>query len=596
MADSGSTSDSQELAQAFESLFDLSSLPMLICDGRLVVRANPAAAGLLGIPSAGDMVGRAILDFVHADSQTSMAERLADASGKRTRVQPQIETYVREDGVALNGETIVAPVPWRQGAAVAVTVVDIADRRNAQKATLEAEHRYRSLFDISPDPVVVHDGDSVILANHSAQEFFGLKVQDMRGRSVLGYVHPDQRDRVVARIRTMLESGSRLPRFELTLILDDGRAVEAESSSAPFMLESRRVIMTVFRDVSERKRAERALRESEQRFRAIVEAAPLGMHLYELEGDVLRFTGANPAADRILGVDNSQFIGLPIEEAFPGLMDTEVPRRYGRIARDGGVWSTDQIDYAEGEIRGAFEVHAFRTVGTSMVAMFSDITDRLRSQAELQRLKNDLESAVSIQGVELERAQRDLDAVTTIASKTVEQRDPYTAGHQRRVGQLAVAIAVQLDKDEAYVERIRVAANLHDIGKISVPAEILSKPGALTPIEYELVKTHPESAAAILRSVDVGWPLADIVEQHHERVDGSGYPNGLLGEATLLEARILAVADVVEAMASHRPYRPSAGLDAALAEITQQRGSLYDPEVVDACLSVIAAGFEFEQP
>lgn len=593
MVEAGSQPGSDDFAAAFESLFDLSLVPMVIYDGQLIVRLNPAAARLFRIESPDAAVGREILDFVHPESLPRVQGRFAETLDQGVAM-PIIETFIRDDGTAFDAEATSTSVPWPGGVAVAMALQDVSEREKTRSAAKEAEHRYRTLFDLSPDPLVVHDGSKVLLANHSAKTLFGLSVEQMRGRSVLDFVHPGQRDRVVARIRTMLESGNRPPRFELTLVLSDGRSVEAETSSAPVTLDGNRVIITVFRDVSERRRADEALRASEQRFRAIVEASPLGMHLYHLDDDgVLRFTGANSAADRFLGVNNDRFIGLAIEEAFPGLSETDVPERYRRIAMEGGVWSTDQIDYEEGEIRGAFEVYAFRTEERSMVAMFSDITERLRSQSELERYKNELESAVSVQTVELERAQRDLDAVATIASRTVEQRDPYTAGHQRRVAQLAAAIARALQLDESHVERIRVAATLHDIGKISVPAEILSKPGALTAIEYEFVKTHPGAAAAILRSVDVGWPLADIVEQHHERMDGSGYPDARRGEDTLFEARILAVADVVEAMASHRPYRPSLGVVRALAEIAENRGRLYDSQVVDACLAVMSGDFEF---
>ena len=175
------------------------------------------------------------------------------------------------------------------------------------------------------------------------------------------------------------------------------------------------------------------------------------------------------------------------------------------------------------------------------------------------------------------------DIVQTVAL-TVEIRDPYTAGHQQRVSQLTSAIARQMNLSPDQVEGIYMAAILHDIGKISVPAEILTKTGRLTEIEMNLLRAHSEVGNDILKRIDFPWPLAKVVLQHHERMDGSGYPKGLKGEKILLEARIMGVADVVEAMSSHRPYRPALGIDKALEEISQNRGILYDPEVVDACL------------
>ena len=174
-------------------------------------------------------------------------------------------------------------------------------------------------------------------------------------------------------------------------------------------------------------------------------------------------------------------------------------------------------------------------------------------------------------------------------------RDPYTGSHQRRVTQLACAIANEMALSEEQIEGLRMAGLIHDIGKISIPAEVLSKPGPLSDIEYGLIQAHPRIGHGILKDTDFPWPLADIVLQHHERLDGSGYPQGLLSEEIMLEARILAVADVVEATASHRPYRPARGIDQALEEISQNRGVLYDPEVVGACLKLFTEdGFTFE--
>jgi len=170
--------------------------------------------------------------------------------------------------------------------------------------------------------------------------------------------------------------------------------------------------------------------------------------------------------------------------------------------------------------------------------------------------------------------------------QVVEMRDPYTAGHQRRVADLARSVATEMGLPPDVIEGIRIAAAIHDIGKVAVPAEILSKPGKLTQNELELIKDHSLTGFDILKHVEFPWPIAEIIYQHHERLDGSGYPRGLKGDDVLLEARIIALADVVEAMASHRPFRPARGIDAALDEIEEHRGTLYDPEVVDTCLKL----------
>jgi len=178
------------------------------------------------------------------------------------------------------------------------------------------------------------------------------------------------------------------------------------------------------------------------------------------------------------------------------------------------------------------------------------------------------------------------DTVHAIAT-IVEMRDPYTAGHQVRVTALAAAIATEMGLPADQIEAIEVAGMVHDLGKIQTPAEILSKPGEINELEHNLIKTHPQAGYDILKGIHFPWPIADIVLQHHERLDGSGYPHGLKDGGILLAARILSVADVVEAMSSHRPYRASLGIDAALAEIAAHRGTLFDPQVVDACTHLI---------
>lgn len=212
-----------------------------------------------------------------------------------------------------------------------------------------------------------------------------------------------------------------------------------------------------------------------------------------------------------------------------------------------------------------------------------ELLARVRTHLEVDRLRNHLEELVQ----ERTRELRDnlLDFVTAIGA-TIEVRDPYTAGHQRRVAHLATAIARELRLTEDQIIGLRLVSVVHDIGKIKVPAEILSKPGRLDAIEFDLIKRHPVTGHEILKSINFPWPIAEAVLQHHERLDGSGYPSGLKDEEILPEAKIVAVADVVEAMVSHRPYRAGLGVDAAMEEITRNRGVIYDPVVVDVCIKL----------
>jgi putative nucleotidyltransferase with HDIG domain len=183
-----------------------------------------------------------------------------------------------------------------------------------------------------------------------------------------------------------------------------------------------------------------------------------------------------------------------------------------------------------------------------------------------------------------QRVERGMESTVQAIAATLEKRDPYTAGHERRVAALATAIAEEMQLPEHEVRGIHLAAVVHDIGKIQVPAELLAKPTKLTPLEYKLIQQHAQAGYDILKDIDFPWPIAEIVLQHHERIDGSGYPQGLKGESIVPGARILAVADTVEAMASHRPYRPGFGIERALAEIEAHRGTLHDAVACDACL------------
>lgn len=215
------------------------------------------------------------------------------------------------------------------------------------------------------------------------------------------------------------------------------------------------------------------------------------------------------------------------------------------------------------------------------VIVLRDATERKRSEEALR--------------TSLDELRKTFEQTVLALAVTSEKRDPYTAGHQTRVAALACAIAHRLGMKEDTQEALRVAGTLHDIGKIYIPAEILSKPGRLTAIEMDLMRTHPSVGYDILSRISFPWPVAEIVHQHHERLDGSGYPNGLSGTRILPEARILAVADVVEAMSSHRPYRPSLGLSLAFDEVRKGRGTIYDPLAVDACIALFESGFTLEQ-
>ncbi|WP_035042968.1 HD domain-containing phosphohydrolase [Desulfovibrio sp. X2] len=300
-------------------------------------------------------------------------------------------------------------------------------------------------------------------------------------------------------------------------------------------------------------------------------------------------TFLNPAARRLLGFEDNRAVGRELD-AVVHIVDEQTGDLHLDIA--GQALRGEQRGELDGDLilvtRGGEKIPVQLNISLiargdggaqGTVLVVRDVSERRRAE---QKLKDSVR-----------QLQLTLKQTVNALAITSEKRDPYTAGHQQRVTQLACAIAHELGFDEERVEGIRVAGLLHDIGKIYVPAEILAKPARLTNMEMGLVKTHSEVGYDILKEVPFPWAVADFVLQHHERIDGSGYPNGLSGEDILPEARIICVADVVEAMSSHRPYRAALGIERALGEIQRNRGKLYDAEMVDVCLELFRKGFQF---
>jgi putative two-component system response regulator len=216
---------------------------------------------------------------------------------------------------------------------------------------------------------------------------------------------------------------------------------------------------------------------------------------------------------------------------------------------------------------------------------------RIFTHVELRRHRDNLEKIIRERTAKFRKV---LDQMVKALTLSVEKKDPYTSGHQQRVSQLACAMAIIMGLSDDQIDGISIAGLLHDIGKISIPSEILSKPGRLTELEFNLLKEHPRVGAEILEGVEFPWPVSKIVLQHHERMDGSGYPFGISGDDILLESRIIAVADVVEAMSTHRPYRPTLGIGAAIDEISEKRGIWYDTRAVDACVRLLEKKRKYE--
>jgi PAS domain S-box-containing protein/putative nucleotidyltransferase with HDIG domain len=326
---------------------------------------------------------------------------------------------------------------------------------------------------------------------------------------------------------------------------------------------------------------EKAIKESQKKYRDLVENANEAICV--AQNGFLKFS--NPKAIEMTGYSKDELTSKPfIKMIYPDDQKMVLEHYLKRLKGEKvpSIYSCRILD-KEGKIIW-LEVNTVTISWEGSLAtlnFLSDITDRKRAEEDLQQ--------------SLKKLQKSLESTASSLASAVEIKDPYTAGHQQRVTELACAIATDIGLTNDQVEGVRITGSLHDIGKISVPSEILSKPGRLADIEFNLIKNHPQTGYELLKDIEFPWPVAQIVLQHHERMDGSGYPQGLKGEEILLEARILAVADVVEAMASHRPYRAALGIEAALVEISKNKGILYDHKVVDACIKLFTEkGFKFK--
>ena len=373
--------------------------------------------------------------------------------------------------------------------------------------------------------------------------------------------------------------------YEFSFKTKTGENIPAIFSSSAMIDEAGGMagIVCIVKDITERKLAEENVKNAKDELQMILDSVPAIIFYKDIEG---RFIRVNKTLANSLQVPIKDIVGKTTEALFPKeeaenmRKDDQEAILSGKAKRDiiepfttpdGIRWLIiDKIPYKDkkGKITG-------------IIGFAKDITEQRKSEEELRQSYQQLKKT--------------MDAAIDTMSSIIEAKDPYTAGHQQRVSQLATAIAKELHLSQDKVEGIRIASLIHDIGKIGLPTEILSKPIRLSDIEFSLIKEHSQIGFNILKSIDFSYPVAEIVLQHHERPNGSGYPNHLKGDKVLLEARILGVADVVEAMSSHRPYRPALGIDKALEEITQNKGILYDPKAVDVCLKLFKEkGFEFE--
>ena len=456
-------------------------------------------------------------------------------------------------------------------------------RKQAEREQSRVEGLFRATFEQAAVGIAHVGTDGAWLrVNQRLCDMLGYSREELLATTFAAITHPDDVDADVELLRQLSAGDQENYDVDKRYLRKDGSLVWVRLVAALVRDEKGApdYQVSVITDITERKQAEKALASSESRLKAMFEQAPVGIAL--LESPTGRIQETNARYLEITGWSEEEMVARGWEGiTHPDDVQQEL-LAYSKM--DAG--EIDGFTMAKRYVRPDDQVAwAILTVSTIKapdlyLCMVEDIT--------ADKAAEDLAAG------QTERIERTLTSVIDIAGNIVEVRDPYTAGHQRRVAELAARMAQELGMSDLEVADIRVAGLLHDIGKAAVPTELLGKPGLISPVELELIKGHAEAGYEIAVSANLEEPIPELIRQHHERCDGSGYPRGLVGDQILSGAKVLAVADVVEAIVSHRPYRPALGIDAALAEIERGAGRLYDAEACKACVALFReGGFEF---
>ena len=452
----------------------------------------------------------------------------------------------------------------------------LQERKRAKEELRKSEERFKLIFEYAPDAYYLNDlKGNFIDGNMAAEKTTGYKREELIGGSFLklNLLSLDQLPKA-AKLLIKNARGIATGPDEFILKRKTGEKVHVEISTHPVKFENRTVVLGIARDITERMRTEEVRRQAEENFRRSMNESPLGIRIVSAKGETLY---ANQAVLDIYGYkDIKELRSTPLKNRYTPESYAEYRSRKKKRMNKEDCSSEYEINILRktGEIRRlrVFRKGILWNGQKQFQTIYQDITEQKKTEEKLRETLSGLRNA--------------LGGIIQVLSAITEKRDPYTAGHQKRVADLARAIGEEMGLAAERVEGLRLAGTIHDIGKVSIPAEILSKPGSLTETEYRLIQDHPKVGHDILGDIKFSWPIAIIVLQHHERMNGSGYPAGLKGDDILLEARILAVSDVMEAMASHRPYRPALGIEAALKEIDKSKGVLFDSDVVAACLKL----------
>jgi len=456
-----------------------------------------------------------------------------------------------------------------------------ADLEKVNTFLKESEKRFNAVAELSGEWIWETDPQGLFtFASPVAEQILGYSPKEIVGKKYFSDFFSLEINRDVNEAINKIFA-SRKPYKELfhDFRTKDGRLVSLETNILPINDMSGTFIGMggISSDITERKRAEKTLRENENFLDSVIENIP--NMIFVKDAQDLTYIRINKAGEELLGISKQNLLGKSDQEFFP-----PVQAEYFKKGDRETINNRKLLDIPDEVIQT--KKGEERTLHTKKIT----VLDEAGNPKYLLGISEDITNRILSENKLLDA----LNGTINLAAAMVEARDPYTAGHQKRVSELASAIAATINLSKEQVEAIRMAGVLHDLGKIRIPAEILSKPGKLSEIEFDMIKTHPQIGYDLLKNVNFPWPLAKIIQQHHERMDGSGYPEGLKGDAIMLESRILAVADMVEAMSSHRPYRAALGIEAALGQITKEKGTLLDANVVDACLKLFKEGYKLQ--
>ena len=491
-------------------------------------------------------------------------EREAGGSNDSNIIRMLELEYYRKDGSIVWMEVSLSFLRDRDSKPEGILVVsrDIAERKEAE----EEMQKLASIVKHSNELVSLTDPEgNMVFLNEAGCRMLGIEPARVAEKTIMDIIPDNLQPMVRTEVLSTLRKGGswegdlqyrNLKTGELTDVYAVIYTIINSFSGAP------RYFANVSLDTTERKRME-------ENYRSIFDNAQEGIYRTTPEG---RFALANRAMARILGYDSPEELIESVTD-IPGQLYVHPEERS----------KTLELLNCEGSVKDA-EVQWKRKDGCTIwvYRTMRAVRDEKGNILYLEGLVTDITDRKN----SVEKLRKALVGTVQAIASLVESKDPYTAGHQRRVADLAATIAEEMGLTPELIEGLRMAGIIHDIGKVSVPSDILNMPRKLTDMEFGLIKTHAKSGYEIVKDIEFPWPIARMILEHHERINGSGYPNGLTGDKLLLESRILAVADVVEAMATHRPYRPALSLDAAMDEITKNRGVIYDPDAVDACLKL----------